>query len=82
MNFNEAKIKLPEEIESLRKFGEKYKNAVPQVKKIIAKRIERGKFANQLKKQQNYECEICKAMGLNTTSFLKRNGVPYIKFIM
>jgi hypothetical protein len=78
-NFNEEKIEIPEDKDSLRNLGEQYKNAVPKVKEVIAKKIERGKFADQIKKQENYECKICKALGLNPFSFTKRNGIPYIE---
>jgi len=57
----------------------KYRNATPEVKETISKRIERGSFSNRFKQIAGYKCMICERMGHNPYSFSKPNGDYYIE---
>lgn len=63
----------------LQKLEAKYFNATPRVKEILSRRIERGDISKAVKKANNYECQICKDLGLNPHGFKKRNGEFYIE---
>jgi len=63
----------------IRELENKYQDAVPEVKEVISKHIERGQVANAVKKLTGYKCLICEALGLNPTAFQKKNGEPYIE---
>lgn len=63
----------------LQKLEAKYFNATPRVKEIVSRRIERGDISKAVKKENNYECQICKALGLNPHGFKKRNGELYVE---
>ena len=80
----------PELLENIDKFDadsleeivhieKKFKYAVPEVKEVISKRIERGKIAEKLKEINNYKCQICEAMGKNPKVFKKPDGKYYIE---
>lgn len=56
-----------------------YANATPEVKERISKHIERGVFANKIKKLNKFKCQICDASHQNPFSFVKKNGEPYIE---
>ena len=58
---------------------EKYRNAIPEIKEIISKRIERGSFSNRFKQIAGYKCMICDRMGHSPFSFSKPNGDYYIE---
>jgi predicted HNH restriction endonuclease len=64
---------------NLQNYEKKYSNATPRVKEIISRRIERGNISKLVKKVNNYECEICKALGQNPHGFKKINGEFYIE---
>jgi len=57
----------------------KYFNATPRVKEIVSRRIERGNISKVVKKANNYECQICKALDLPAHGFKKRNGELYVE---
>lgn len=58
----------------------KYANSTPRIKEIISKKIERGEISKRVKKWYDYECQICKKVGLNNPhGFKKRNGEYYIE---
>lgn len=57
----------------------KYQNSTPRIKERISKQIERGEISKAIKKFYNYECLICKTLGLPAKGFLKKNQVPYIE---
>lgn len=63
----------------LQKLEAKYFNATPRVKEIVSRRIERGDISKAVKKANNYECQICKVLGLNPHGFKKRNGEFYVE---
>lgn len=63
----------------LQKLEAKYFNATPRVKEIVSRRIERGDISKAVKKANNYECQICKTLGLNPHGFKKRNGELYVE---
>jgi len=65
--------------EDLQKLEEKYFNATPRVKEIVSRRIERGNISKAVKKANNYECQVCKVLGLNPHGFKKRNGEYYVE---
>jgi hypothetical protein len=51
----------------------------PQVREVVSKRIERGGYAEKIKKMTKYRCMICDALGLNPIGFRKRSGEPYVE---
>ena len=57
----------------------KYREAVPEVKEVISKRIERGPVAKMVKGITNYKCLICDSLGKNPYTFTKKDGEPYIE---
>ena len=57
----------------------KYSNATPKVKEIISRKIERGAISRFVKKINNYECQVCKGLGLNPYGFIKLNGERFIE---
>jgi hypothetical protein len=65
--------------EHIKAIEEKYKNAVPEVKEVISKRIERGSISQKVKQINNYKCLICDALGKNPFTFKKSNGQYYIE---
>jgi hypothetical protein len=56
-----------------------YAHAVPKVKEVISKRIERGPLGSKVKALTNYRCMICEALGQNPYSFRTRDGEFYIE---
>lgn len=58
---------------------EKIKNLTPKSRLRISKQIERGTIANLVKKLNNFECQICKQLGLHSLSFKKPNDEYYIE---
>lgn len=57
----------------------KYRNATPEVKEFISKRIERGSFAKTFKQVAGHKCMICDRMGLPPLSFRKPDGDNYVE---
>lgn len=66
-------------LNDIQKLEEKYKYAIPQVKEIISRRIERGKISQEIKKITGYKCLICDALGQNPYVFKKSNGELFIE---
>ena len=58
---------------------EKYRDAVPHVKEIVSKRVERGGISAKVKKFNEYKCQICQELGENPFTFRKVNGEYYIE---
>ena len=54
-------------------------DAVPEVKEVLSKRIERGIIAQKIKELNNFECQICKNLGKDPLVFKKANGEYYIE---
>jgi len=69
----------PSSLSKIEQLEEKYANAVPEVKEVISKRIERGAIAEQVKKLTGRKCQICEALGQNPYSFEKKNGQHYVE---
>ena len=67
------------DISDLQKLELKYSNATPRVKEIVSQRIERGNIAKEIKKANNFECQICKALKQNPYGFKKSNGEYYVE---
>ncbi|WP_230980105.1 EVE domain-containing protein [Steroidobacter gossypii] len=57
----------------------KFMNASPEVKMRIGKSIERGPIGAEVKRANNYRCQLCEALGLESIGFKKRNGEPYVE---
>jgi len=57
----------------------KYSRAVPEVKEVLSKQIERGPVAAKIKELSGGKCQICEALGLNPYSFRKMNGEYYVE---
>lgn len=66
-------------IQAILELEEKYKNATPQVKTVISKRIERGPLAQKLKKIAQYKCLICEQLDQNPYTFKKPNEEYFIE---
>jgi hypothetical protein len=56
-----------------------YGEATPVRRTAVSKRIERGGFAEIVKKLANYECLVCKSMGEDPLGFMTLAGVPYVE---
>lgn len=56
-----------------------FANAVPEVRASIGRRIERGPLASAVKARSGYRCLVCAALNIETDTFVKRNGKPYIE---
>lgn len=65
--------------DDLYKYEQKFFDATPRIKEVVSKRIERGDISKAVKKVNNYECQICKALNLDPHSFKKPNGEYYIE---
>ncbi len=61
------------------KIENKYQFVKPEIKEYISKRIERGNFANKIKRINNYKCSICERLNQTPYSFKKKNGDYYIE---
>lgn len=66
-------------MDAIRTLEEKYKNATPQVKAVISKRIERGPLAQKLKKIAQYKCLVCEQLDQDPHTFKKSNGEYFIE---
>lgn len=66
-------------LDDIKKLEEKYRNATPKIKEIISKRIERGEISKEIKKINNFNCQICGGLGNKTDTFKKINGEYYIE---
>jgi len=63
---SEEEVVLQSDISRLEK---KYKNAIPKVRERVSQQIERGAIAHAVKKFYNYECLLCKKIGLDLRVF-------------
>jgi len=70
---------LVDNLDEIRKIEEKYKYVKPIVKEFISKRIERGNFADKIKKLNNFKCLICERLNKSPYVFKKDNGDYYIE---
>lgn len=77
--FENSEIENLNIISDIQQIEEKYKNATPQVKEIISKRIERGQISHKLKELNGYKCQICEKLGLNPFSFETKKGNNYVE---
>jgi hypothetical protein len=77
--FNNIELENSDTIDEITLLELKYKDATPQVKEVISRRIERGKISSLVKKLNNYKCQVCEALGNNPYSFKKIDGVHYIE---
>ncbi|GEM_PF-1015408 len=66
-------------LDDLLRIDLKYRDAAPEVKEYISKRIERGSISERFKEFAGFKCMICDSMGENPYSFDKPNGKPYIE---
>lgn len=66
-------------VADLAKLEVRYKDATPEVKYVVSKRIERGPIGDKVKQLANYECMVCKSLGKNSYAFTKKNGEQYIE---
>ncbi len=66
-------------VSEIAKLEQKYKDASPQVKEVLSKRIERGNISKELKKINNYKCQVCETLGLNPLTFQKTNKEYYVE---
>ena len=66
-------------VEDIERLERKYRDASPQVKWQISKRIERGIISKKIKKIYNYKCLVCEALSLYPFSFKKVNDEQYIE---
>lgn len=54
-------------------------NQTPQRKEVTSTKIERGPYGEKAKKINNYQCQLCEAMGMDPISFMSTKGVPYVE---
>jgi predicted HNH restriction endonuclease len=64
---------------SLAALQKKYVNASPEVKERVSKCIERGSVGNRLKKELDFRCQVCEALGQQALGFKKTNGEHYVE---
>jgi hypothetical protein len=76
INYHQEPIETTENIRSLE---QKYRDATPEIKEVIGRRIERGTLANKVKRLVGYKCLVCEALGQDPYSFKKKNGEPYVE---
>lgn len=57
----------------------RFLNASPAVKKRMSKVIERGPAGEWAKRQNGYECQICRALGQPPVGFDMQNGGRYVE---
>ncbi|MCA9129192.1 MAG: EVE domain-containing protein, partial [Planctomycetales bacterium] len=57
----------------------RYFYASPEVKTRVSRSIERGPISREVKKANEYRCQICQALGMESLGFRKRNGEPYVE---
>jgi len=68
------------DVNKLKALDTKYMGAAPQVRNILSKVIERGSIGTLVKKIANYECQICKAMGVDPLGFkLRGKDIKYVE---
>lgn len=77
--FSNLEVEVADTIDEIVSLELKYRNASPQVKEVISRRIERGKVSSEIKKLNGYKCKVCEAIGQNPHSFKKLNGDYYIE---
>jgi hypothetical protein len=77
--FSNIELEFADTVDQIAKLESKYKNASPEVKEVISRRIERGKISSAVKKFYHYRCKICEALGQNPLTFQKLNGEYYIE---
>ena len=77
--FSNIELEKVDTIEEITEVELKYRNASPEVKEVISKRIERGKISSIIKKLNDYECKVCEALGENPHSFKKIDREYYIE---
>jgi predicted RNA-binding protein with PUA-like domain len=58
---------------------ERYKDAPPIVRERISRQYERGPVGSLVKKANGYRCQLCEALGVPWTNFLKPDGSRYIE---
>jgi len=71
----------PDDLKSttIEKLLAKYSDAAPSVKERVSRAIERGPIGAIVKKANNYQCQICSALGQSAKGFAKPDGVPYVE---
>ena len=77
--FENAGLDTSETPQDILELEHKYSDAVPEVKEVVSRRIERGPIANKLKKIAGYKCLICRSLGELPYCFKKPNGQYYIE---
>jgi len=65
--------------EQILQLEQEYSRAVPEVKEVLSKQIERGPFAAKIKELSGGKCQICEALGLDPYSFRKMDGEYYVE---
>ncbi|WP_033957859.1 EVE domain-containing protein [Psychroserpens jangbogonensis] len=78
-SINEAKSESYYSLDDIRKLENKYRQAPPRIKEIISRKIERGSISKEIKRVNNYECQICKSLNQPSKVFKKRKGEYYIE---
>jgi hypothetical protein len=67
-------ISTEDDITTLKQLDKKYAFASPQVRLALSKRIERGKVGEYVKKLNNYECQVCRSLGISLVGFKLRDS--------
>nr|WP_286158994.1 hypothetical protein [Methylobacterium sp. Leaf456] len=58
---------------------QKYRDASPEVKERVSRKIERGPVGAAVKRAGGFRCQLCEALGQNPIGFKKANGEPYVE---
>jgi hypothetical protein len=66
-------------LHEISKLERKYQFIKSEFKEYLSKKIERGNFAERIKKTNNYKCSICESMKLPVHGFRKKDGDFYIE---
>ena len=64
---------------SVNELQDKFQDAAPEVKERTSRYIERGSIGNQVKKHNEYKCQICEKLGINPYGFKKKSGERYVE---
>lgn len=65
--------------DTLAEMDKKYKGASPEVKERLSRTIERGPIGKEVKRANDYKCQLCQALGFEPLGFKKSNGEHYVE---
>ncbi len=69
-------------IDTLNELERKYFHACPEVKRVLSRKIERGPIGALVKRNNQFRCQLCEAMGMEPIGFKKQMASPTLKLTM